>query len=85
MFSQETADAVDFSVLNQLAMQFDCICDRKQSDLMCIDCKRQLYGRLYQPCGRHPFVSNLYLFFHDFCSMTINSLPILIIFFLFYL
>lgn len=57
MFSQKASDTVDFAMINELATQFECVCDRKQSDLICIECKRQMYGRLYQPCGRHPFVS----------------------------
>lgn len=50
------ADTVDFST-TMTASDVECVCDRATMDLMCIECKRQLHGRLYQPCDKHPQVS----------------------------
>lgn len=47
----------------------NCICERKQTNLICMDCRLRLFGRVHKVCQKHPTVSsdlemtNKYLFF----------------------
>lgn len=59
--NSKSSDTVDFANLSEFTRKFDCICNRNLSDLICIECKRQIYGRLYKPCEKHPLVSKAYL------------------------
>lgn len=61
--SRASADAVEIMAMDEASEQHaaECVCDRSTSNLICIECKRQMFGRLYQPCEKHPLVSEFFI------------------------
>lgn len=49
--------------LTQLAAESsECICERRQTNLICIECRRRLFGRVHKVCEKHPTVRFFFFF-----------------------
>lgn len=59
-----------------LDVKAECICERPQTHLICIECQRSLFGRVHKICYKHPTVSFFWFsvctFFADINLMKMN-------------
>lgn len=45
---------------NKQEISSECICERPQRNLICLNCHRRLFGRVHKVCQKHPKVGDLF-------------------------
>lgn len=61
------------SISKELSEKNECICERPQMHLICIDCHRTIFGRVQKICEQHPSVSDSTFFYSSLRISTTSA------------